>query len=41
MPKTLQTSYQPQYRQVDVGALGISALAAMGGDTKVGSITEV
>ena len=40
MPKTLQTSYQPQYRQVDVGALGISALAAMGGDTKVGSITE-
>jgi hypothetical protein len=40
MPKALSTAYQPQYRQVDVGALGIAALSAMGGDMTTKSITD-
>lgn len=40
MPKQLSTSYQPQYRQVDVGAAGIAALSAMGGDMTTKSITD-
>jgi len=40
MPKALSTAYQPQYRQVDVGALGIATLSAMGGDMTTKAITE-
>lgn len=32
MPKGLQTSYAPQYTQIDLGVLGVSTVAAMGGD---------
>ena len=32
MPKTLQTSYQPQYTSIDLGVVGASAVAALGGD---------
>ena len=32
MPKTLQTSYQPRYTSIDLGVLGASTVAALGGD---------
>ena len=32
MPKGLQTNYSPQYTQIDLGVLGVSTIAAMGGD---------
>ena len=32
MPKALQTSYSPQYTQIDLGVLGVSTIAAIGGD---------
>lgn len=32
MPKGLQTNYAPQYTQIDLGVLGVSTIAAMGGD---------
>jgi hypothetical protein len=32
MPKSLQTSYAPQYTQIDLGVLGVSTIAALGGD---------
>lgn len=32
MPKSLQTAYSPQYTQIDLGVLGVSTIAALGGD---------
>jgi hypothetical protein len=29
MPKALQTAYQPQYRQVDLGVMGVAGIAAL------------
>jgi hypothetical protein len=40
MPKSLQTQYQPQYKQIDVGVAGVAALTSLGGDLSVETVAQ-